>query len=152
MSGLYMVKAFCREQRMIDAFEDNNERFRAVSTRALIWSGYLMPIMNVINNLTYVFIAVVSGILAARGAITVGMISSFLLYSRQFARPFVDIANIYNNFQTAVAGAELSLRCSTSGPSPPTRPMPCRLRRLAAILCLNTSRSAIRRTSRSSRT
>ncbi len=122
VSGLYMVKAFCREQRMIDAFEDNNERFRAVSTRALIWSGYLMPIMNVINNLTYVGIAVVSGILAARGAITVGMISSFLLYSRQFARPFVDIANIYNNFQTAVAGAERVFEVFDEQPEPSDAP------------------------------
>ena len=44
--------------------------------------------------------------MAANGLITVGVISSFLLYSRQFARPFTDIANIYNTFQTAVAGAE----------------------------------------------
>ena len=101
-----MVKAYCRESMMIEEFEENNENFRAVATRALIWSGYLMPITNVINNLGYVAIAVVSGVMAAQGMISVGLISSFLLYSKQFTRPFVDIANIYNNFQTAVAGAE----------------------------------------------
>ncbi|HKL86522.1 MAG TPA: ABC transporter ATP-binding protein [Treponemataceae bacterium] len=106
ISGLSMVKAYCREQNMIDQFEKTNEEFCDVATRALIWSGYLMPIMNVINNLNFVAIAVFSGIMAAKGIITIGLISSFLLYSRQFARPFVDIANIYNNFQTAVAGAE----------------------------------------------
>lgn len=106
ISGLSMVKAYCREQNMIDQFEKTNEQFCNVATRALIWSGYLMPIMNVINNLNFVAIAVFSAIMAAKGIISIGLISSFLLYSRQFSRPFVDIANIYNNFQTAVAGAE----------------------------------------------
>ena len=90
----------------MEEFEVNNERMRKIATKALIWSGYLMPLTNVINNLSYVGISIVSGILAVEGAISIGMISSFLLYVRQFSRPFVDIANIFNNFQTAVAGAE----------------------------------------------
>lgn len=106
VSGLSMVKAFGREEKLIQQFEENNRQLCEVATKAQIWSGYLMPMTNVINNLSYVLIAVISGILAANGMIGIGMISSFLLYSKQFARPFVDIANIYNNFQTAVAGAE----------------------------------------------
>ena len=106
VSGLSMVKAFGREEKLLQEFEENNQQLYEVSTKALIWSGYLMPIMNVINNLNYVLIAVISGLMATKGIISVGLISSFLLYSKQFARPFVDIANIYNNFQTAVAGAE----------------------------------------------
>lgn len=122
ISGLSMVKAYCREQHMIDQFEDSNEQFCAVATRALIWSGLLMPIMNVINNLSFVAIAVLSGIMAAKGIITIGLISSFLLYSRQFARPFVDIANIYNNFQTAVAGAERIFQILDEEPEPADLP------------------------------
>ncbi len=106
ISGLKMVKAFCREEEMLHSFAEKNEQFCQIATRAQIWSGYLMPVTNVINNLNYVLIAIVSGFLAVEGKIMVGTISSFLLYSRQFTRPFVDIANIYNNFQTAVAGAE----------------------------------------------
>ena len=106
VSGLSMVKAFGQEQRMIEAFEEKNRSLCRVATEAQIWSGYLMPVTNVINNLNFVAIAIVSGLMAASGKIGVGLISSFLLYSRQFSRPFVDIANIYNNFQTAVAGAE----------------------------------------------
>ena len=75
-----------------------------MSTRALIWSGYLMPITNVINNLSYVTFH--RHVCWRYRVYSIGMISSFLLYSRQFSRPFVEIANIYNNFQTAVAGAE----------------------------------------------
>lgn len=106
ISGEHVVKAFCRENQVTEEFEESNEELRRTATRALIWSGYLMPLTNVINNLSYVGISIVSGLLAVKGYISIGMISSFLLYVRQFSRPFVDIANIYNNFQTAVAGAE----------------------------------------------
>ncbi|MDE5952077.1 MAG: ABC transporter ATP-binding protein/permease, partial [Acetatifactor sp.] len=106
ISGIGMVKAFGQEQEMVAKFVENNDAFCQVATKAQIASGYLMPMMNVINNLTYVLIAMASGIMAFKNRLTVGEISSFLLYSRQFSRPFVEIANIYNNFQTAVAGAE----------------------------------------------
>ncbi|MEA5059623.1 MAG: ABC transporter ATP-binding protein [Candidatus Pelethousia sp.] len=122
ISGLTMVKAYNREQKMIAQFEESNEAFCAVATRALIWSGYLMPITNVINNLGYVAISIVSGIMAAKGMIRVGMISIFLLYTRQFVRPFVEIANIYNNFQTAVAGVERIFEVLDEMPEPADAP------------------------------
>ncbi|MBD5104706.1 MAG: ABC transporter ATP-binding protein [Ruminococcaceae bacterium] len=106
ISGINIVKAFGQEQEMVESFSRNNDEFCRVAVKAQIVSGYLMPMTNVINNLTYVLIAIISGIMALEGKLTVGEISSFLLYSRQFSRPFVEIANIYNNFQTAVAGAE----------------------------------------------
>ncbi len=118
ISGLSMVKAFGREQEMIRQFEESNEAYCQVATKALIWSGFLMPVMNVINNLIYVLIAIASGIMAAKGMIEIGMISSFLLYSRQFGRPFVEIANIYNTFQTAVAGAERIFEILDEEPEP----------------------------------
>lgn len=106
ISGINIVKAFGQEQEMVESFSRNNDEFCRVAVKAQIVSGYLMPMTNVINNLTYVLIAIISGLMALEGKLTVGEISSFLLYSRQFSRPFVEIANIYNNFQTAVAGAE----------------------------------------------
>lgn len=106
VSGLSIVKAFHQEETLLKQFDENNRQLCEVATKAQIWSGYLMPLTNVINNLNYVLVAVISGIMAANGLLEVGLISSFLLYSKQFSRPFVDIANIYNNFQTAVAGAE----------------------------------------------
>ncbi len=122
ISGLNVVKAFCLEDYMIQDFEKRNENLCQVSTRALIWSGYLMPIMNVINNLCYAALSVASGIMAVKGMISIGMISSFLLYVRQFTRPFVEIANIYNNFQTAVAGAERIFEIMDEQPEPPDIP------------------------------
>ncbi|MCI5648378.1 MAG: ABC transporter ATP-binding protein/permease [Fusicatenibacter sp.] len=122
ISGESVVKAFCRENQVIEQFEKSNEDLRRTATRALIWSGFLMPLTNVINNLSYVAISIVSGILAIQGGITIGMISSFLLYVRQFTRPFVDIANIFNNFQTAVAGAERILDILDEPPEPQDAP------------------------------
>lgn len=122
ISGVSVVKAFCREQESIDQFESLNENLQKISTKALTWSGYLMPITNVINNLNYVLISIISGVMAVMGYIQVGMITSFLLYSRQFSRPFVDIANIYNNFQTAVAGAERIFDILDEPPEPEDRP------------------------------
>lgn len=121
ISGENVVKAFGHESQMIEQFEESNEQLCKVATQALIWSGYLMPITNVINNLSYVAISIVSGILAVKDYISIGMISSFLLYVRQFSRPFVEIANIYNNFQTAVAGAERILDIIDETSEPPDK-------------------------------
>ncbi len=119
ISGLNVVKAYCREDMMEKAFDDKNHKLTITSVRALIWSGYLMPLTNVINNLCYVAIAVFSGILYVKGVISgIGLITSFLLYVRQFTRPFVEIANIYNNFQTAVAGAERIFEIMDENPEP----------------------------------
>lgn len=122
VSGMAVVKAFCREEEMERAFGEKNDGLCDASIRALICSGYLMPLMNVINNLLYVAISVLCGVLFVAGKITdIGLVTSFLLYVRQFTRPFVEIANIYNNFQTAVAGAERVFEILDEQPEPPDR-------------------------------
>jgi ATP-binding cassette, subfamily B, multidrug efflux pump len=106
ISGIEIVKAFNHEEKVIDEFEVVNTRLREVGLKAQIWSGFLMPIMNVINNLGFTVVAVVGGILAVKSIITVGAIASFITYSRQFVRPLNDLANIFNILQSGVAGAE----------------------------------------------
>ncbi len=122
VSGMSVVKAFCREVEMEREFGEKNDGLCDASVRALICSGYLMPLMNVINNLLYVAISVLCGVLFVEGKISdIGLVTSFLLYVRQFTRPFVEIANIYNNFQTAVAGAERVFEILDEQPEPPDR-------------------------------
>ncbi len=122
IAGLAVVKAFCREGEMEREFGEKNEELCQVSIKALICSGYLMPLMNVINNLLYVAVSVLCGVLFVNGRITdIGLVTGFLLYVRQFTRPFVEIANIYNNFQTAVAGAERVFEILDEQPEPPDR-------------------------------
>lgn len=106
ISGIQVVKAFNHEEKAIADFAAINDRLCKVGMKAQIWSGFLMPIMNVINNLGFAVVAIVGGILAVKGMITVGVIASFLSYSRQFVRPLNDLANIFNVLQSGVAGAE----------------------------------------------
>ena len=106
MSGMDVVKAFGREEEATADFLRLNDELRKVGTKAQIWSGYIMPLMNVINNIGFAAVAAVGGILAVRGLVTVGVIASFISYSRQFTRPLNDLANTWNTLQTALAGAE----------------------------------------------
>ncbi|MGG1658112.1 ABC transporter ATP-binding protein [Brevibacillus sp. NRS-1366] len=106
ISGIQVVKAFNHEQKAIADFHAINDRLCEVGMKAQVWSGFLMPILNVINNLGFAMVAIVGGVLAVKGLITVGVIASFLAYSRQFVRPLNDLASIFNVLQSGVAGAE----------------------------------------------
>ncbi|MBU3197116.1 ABC transporter ATP-binding protein [Clostridium algidicarnis] len=106
ISGIHVVKAFNREDKIIEEFDDLNSNLCEVGIKAQVWSGYIMPLMNVINNIGFAAVAAIGGVLAVKDLITVGIIASFISYSRQFARPLNDLASIFNTFQSAVAGAE----------------------------------------------
>lgn len=106
VSGAVVVKAFNQEERVIAIFDQINRDLQDVGIRAEVWSGFMMPLMNVINNLGFTAVAAVGGVLAVRGLVTVGIIASFLNYSRQFVRPLNEVASIFNSLQSAVASAE----------------------------------------------
>lgn len=106
ISGLLVIKAFNHEHRAIGDFKTINHRLCEVGTTAQIWSGFLMPIMNVITNIGFGAIAIVGGMLAVNDLVTIGTIASFISYSRQFVRPVNELANIFNTLQSGVAGAE----------------------------------------------
>ncbi|MDQ7095606.1 ABC transporter ATP-binding protein [Desulfosporosinus sp. PR] len=104
--GLKMVKAFNRQHTVLADFDRLNQELCDYSTKAQIWSGFMMPFMNVINNLSFTCIACAGGILSVKGVITVGVVVSFLTYSKQFGQPLNNIAGMFNNIQSALAGAE----------------------------------------------
>ncbi|MDF2724723.1 MAG: multidrug transporter ATP-binding protein [Paenibacillus sp.] len=106
ISGIQVVKAFNREEKSIEEFDEVNNRLYEVGLKAQIWSGFMMPLLSVISNIGFTAVAVVGGVLAVNGHITVGVIASFISYSRQFVRPLNELANIYNVLQSGVAGAE----------------------------------------------
>lgn len=106
ISGIQVVKAFNREEKSIEEFDTVNAKLYEVGLKAQIWSGFMMPLLSVISNIGFAAVAVVGGILAVKGSITVGVIASFISYSRQFVRPLNELANIYNVLQSGVAGAE----------------------------------------------
>nr|WP_228201974.1 ABC transporter ATP-binding protein [Clostridium prolinivorans] len=106
ISGIQIIKAFNREDKIIKDFEQTNSKLKEVGIKAQILSGYMMPLMNVINNIGFAAVAGVGGILAVKDLITVGTIASFISYSRQFSRPLNEVATIFNTLQSAIAGAE----------------------------------------------
>ncbi|MFC3799164.1 ABC transporter ATP-binding protein [Cohnella sp. GCM10012308] len=106
ISGLKVVKTFGNEARSIERFREINERLRAVGIKAQSLSGSMGPMMNTMRNLTFLIIAVFGGVFAYHDLITIGVIVSFLNYSNQFSQPINQLANQYNLFQSAVAGAE----------------------------------------------
>lgn len=107
ISGQKVVKLFGREEKVKQEFGEINARLRKSSTMAQGISGVMGPLMNFINNTTYLIVAVAGGYLVLAGeGITIGIVFTFLLYMRNFARPLSEIANLFNTIQSALAGAE----------------------------------------------
>jgi ATP-binding cassette subfamily B protein len=105
-TGHKIVRAFGHERKSIDEFEAINSRLYRAGWKAQFVSGVIMPMMNFINNLGYVLICVVGGIMAAKKALKLGDIQAFIQYSRQFTMPIVQTANIANILQSTIASAE----------------------------------------------
>lgn len=122
VTGLKMVRAFHQERQMVRAFGETNAQLTRYSIRAMIWSGALMPMMNVINNLSFSLVACAGGILSVRHVISVGVIASFITYSRQFAQPLNSIADLFNSIQSALAGAERVFEIMDEAEEPADRP------------------------------
>lgn len=106
ISDINIVKGFNYEEKSINDFKEINDRLFTASLKAQIYTGLLMPLMNVISNFGFAIVCIAGGILASKNYITVGVIASFLSYTKQFTRPLNEIANLYNTFQSAMAGCE----------------------------------------------
>ncbi len=106
ISGQKVVKAFRREEKAIQDFNVINGKLRSAGSKAQIFSGMIGPIMNVLNNMSFALLAAVGGWMALNDMTTIGIIVSFLNYSKQFGRPINELANQFNMIQSGVAGAE----------------------------------------------
>ena len=106
LSGLKVIKAFRRNDEVIDTFRvENNKVFKA-SVYANSYSMLLMPLTNVLGNLFIIVIAAFGGWLALKGLVTVGVIASFIIYGQNFIQPLRQLATMYNTIQSALAGSE----------------------------------------------
>ena len=106
ISGQKIIKLCRREEAAAEEFHQKNEKLREVSTKAKIMSGLVGPMMNMSNHFTYIIISVAGGWMAYTGMIGVGIIVSFLNYSKQLSGPINELANQYNMIQSGIAGAE----------------------------------------------
>lgn len=107
MVGSYhTVAAYDRQKEVIEQFNKSSDELTRVGIIAEILGGSMGPVMNVINNIGFVIIAAFGGYFALKGVISIGVISAFIVYAKQFGRPLDELAQIYGQIQTAIAGAE----------------------------------------------
>lgn len=104
--GHNIVKAFNREERVINDFNEANDVLYKSAWKSQFFSGIMMPIMTFVGNLGYVGVAVFGGLLAANGTIMVGDILSFIQYVKNFTQPINQLAQVSSMLQSTAAAAE----------------------------------------------
>lgn len=105
-TGHEIIKSFNREKKSIDTFRDINIKLYENAWKAQFMSGMMMPIMNFVSNIGYVFVSVIGAVLVTKGRIKIGDIQAFIQYTKQFSQPISQTANIANIIQSTVASAE----------------------------------------------
>ena len=106
VSGYRTVVAYNHQEITTESFCRISDEFTRAGIRTDIFSGVMGPVMNCIGNIGFVVIAAFGGYFSLNGMISVGVISAFIVYAKQFSRPLNEIAQIYGQLQTAIAGAE----------------------------------------------
>ena len=106
VTGYKTVVAYNRQKAVACEFEKSSDELTKTGIIAEIFGGSMGPVMNVINNIGFLIIAVFGGYFAIEGIISIGVVSAFIVYAKQFGRPINEIAQVYGQIQTALAGAE----------------------------------------------
>ncbi|MCI9636158.1 MAG: ABC transporter ATP-binding protein [Hungatella sp.] len=106
VSGYRTVVAYNHQDITTENFCRASDQLTRAGIRTDIFSGVMGPVMNCIGNIGFVIIAAFGGYFSINGMISVGVISAFIVYAKQFSRPINEIAQIYGQLQTAIAGAE----------------------------------------------
>ena len=100
-----VVKAFSREEKVIEQFDEVNNRLEKASVKAIFFSSLTNPCTRFVNSLVYAGVGIVGAFLAIRGRISVGQLSSFLSYANQYTKPFNEISGVVTELQNAIACA-----------------------------------------------
>ena len=106
VSGQKVIKAFNREEKVKEDFDTRNLKLRKEGFLAQAIAGIVMPLMGGLSNVVTAITAMVSGILAVKGVISVGTIALYTKFSKEFSRPITEITNQFNVIQSGIAGAE----------------------------------------------
>ena len=104
--GHNIVKAFNKEDDVIDEFDRDNDRLYCSAWKSQFLSGMMMPIMQFVGNLGYVAVVILGGYLAIKKTIEVGDIQSFIQYVRNFTQPIQQVAQVANMLQSTAAASE----------------------------------------------
>lgn len=118
ITGSEIVTLFGKEQTTVKEFHNMNENLRQSAQRAEITSGFLGPINNFMNNIALSLVIGTGALLAVGGHVSIGIIASFVIYTRQFFRPLNQLSNLLNTFQSAIAGVDRVFEVLDEKPEP----------------------------------
>ncbi len=105
IGGQKVVQAFGREEKVLEQFDEINERLQACSLRATFFSSLTNPSTRFVNSLVYAAVGIAGAVLAIGGGISVGQLTSFLSYANQYTKPFNEISGVVTELQNALACA-----------------------------------------------
>lgn len=106
INHLKVIKAFSREDKTIEEFDEINEKLYGYSLKAVFISSLTNPGTRFVNNIVYAVVALLGAIFACNGTVTVGQLSSMLAYANQYTKPFNEISGVVTELQNALACAE----------------------------------------------
>ncbi|MBR6228495.1 MAG: ABC transporter ATP-binding protein, partial [Eubacterium sp.] len=106
VTGQKVVKVFCHEEDAIRDFDEKNNELRENQIKAQFIGGILMPVMGNFGQICYGLTAMIGGLMCVAGSLTIGGLTIFVNYSRQFSRPINELSMQINTIFSALAGAE----------------------------------------------
>lgn len=106
ISGQHVVIAFDQQESVNKKFTNLNTEVKDIGIKATTYAMLIPPLMGILSNVNIAIVAGVGSYMAINGMVTVGVIATFITYSRRFANPLRHFANLYNSIQSALAGAE----------------------------------------------
>ena len=105
IGGMEVVKAYGREEKVVEAFDEINEKIEKASLKAIFFSSITNPATRFVNNIVYAMVGLVGAFQVVNGGISVGGLSAFLAYANQYTKPFNEISGIITELQNAIACA-----------------------------------------------
>jgi len=105
IGGMEVVKAYGREAKVVEAFDEINEKIEKASLKAIFFSSITNPATRFVNNIVYALVGLVGAFQVVNGGISVGGLSAFLAYANQYTKPFNEISGIITELQNAIACA-----------------------------------------------
>jgi ATP-binding cassette subfamily B protein len=121
INGQKVIKAYHQESIMIERFDEKNDQAVEAFFNAEYYSSTVGPSVNFINNVSLSLVSMFGAILFLNGRLSIGNVSSFVLYSRKFSGPINELANIIAELQSALAAAERVFKVIDE----PTEPIDC---------------------------
>ncbi|WP_340003781.1 ABC transporter ATP-binding protein [Paenibacillus sp. FSL K6-0276] len=106
IGGQKVVTAYHYEERALSQFEERNETLYQTGVKSQFYGSLSNPTTRLVNNITFSVIAMIGSVMVIRGHFTVGDLSSFLIFSNLFAKPFNEITGVITQLQSAIASAQ----------------------------------------------